>query len=135
MIHNWVGGMSLIQTPDGDYCRQKGAWVIAHACRGDLILTADSHSFVTFLEYQTPARVLDAKFRTPENVLQTLESRGSGRVLVYSDVINVLPALANRGAETVARLQALAGQLHSKLTPVFDTRGWVIYEWDHPLDK
>jgi len=135
LVHNWTGGMSLIKTPESDYCRQKGAWVIEHARHGDLILTADSHSFVTFLEYQTPARVLDAKFRTPENILQTLESRGSGRVFVYSDVINLFPAVASRGPGKVARLQTLAGQLHSKLTPVFDAGNWVVYEWDHPRDK
>ena len=129
LVHNWAGGMSLVKKPGSDYCRQKGTWIIEHARHDDLILTADSHSFVTFLEYQTLARVLDAKFQTSEYILQTLETRGSGRVFVYSEVINLLPAVTNRGPETVARLQTLAGQLYEGLHPVYHDEFRTVYQW------
>jgi hypothetical protein len=126
--HNWTGGMSLVKKTDGDYCRQKSAWIMEQAQPADLILTADSHSFVTFLEYRTSARVVDAKFITPAqwNVLQ---QQTSGRIFVFSDVMELLPPVAHRAPDAVRGIHEVSAQLQSGLKPVHHDQFGTVYQW------
>ncbi len=121
LLHNAIGGMAFVRKEEGDYCRQKAEWIIDHAVEGDVIVSADSHSFVTYMQYWSPAQVLDAKF-------QTLEKAKTGRVFIFDDVLNPLPAVRCRSAESVARLQSASEQLWSCLKLVYDHDGWTIYE-------
>lgn len=131
LVHNWIGGMSLVKSQDGDYCRQKGAWIIRQAQPDDLILTADSHSFVTFLEYNTSARILDAKFIGPTELKQQTQ-KSFGRTFVFSDVIDLLPAVTHRAPESVQQIWAAADELRAGLQPVhYDSFG-IIYRWKSP---
>jgi len=121
LLHNAVGGMAFVQKEEGDYCRQKAEWILNHAVDGDVILSADSHSFLTYMQYWSPAHVLDAKF-------QALEKTRNGRVFIFDDVLNPLPAVQHRSAESVARLQNASEQLRPYLKLVYDHDGWVVHE-------
>ena len=127
-MHNALGGIALVKSPSGDYCRQKAAWVADEAAEGDLILTAESHSFVTFLQYRTPAHVVDAKFITPER-WQQLAERPTGRVFVFSDVIEPLPAVERRAPDAVKEFQKVAERLRPALKAVHSDRFGTVYEW------
>ncbi|MCC7300583.1 MAG: hypothetical protein IT583_05845 [Verrucomicrobia bacterium] len=129
LLHNAIGGMAFVQREAGDYCRQKAAWVVEHATAEDVVLAADSHGFITYLAYWSPACTLDAKFQTSENIFQALERRSAGRVFVFSDVIEPLRPVARRNDEPVQRLKSLANQLGSRLMPVSTGEDWTIYEW------
>lgn len=128
LLHNWIGGMSLVQNPDGDYCRQKGAWISEQVQSDDLIVTADSHSFVTFLEYQTPARVADAKFINPAQ-WAVLRSQTSGQIFIFSDVMELLPPVARRAPQSVRQIQEMAAQLQPGLYPVHQNPFGTVYQW------
>lgn len=129
-VHNWTGGMQMVKSPDGDYCRQKGAWAAEETRAGDLIVTADSHSFMTFLEYETPASVLDAKSAGEAEWRRQLEI--SDRVFVFDDVINPLPPVSRRLPAAVERQQrfgaALIPGFHIFRQDAFGT----VYEWKRP---
>lgn len=130
LVHNWIGGMQVVKSPAGDYCRQKGAWAVEETRADDLIVTADSHSFVTFLEYQTPASVLDAKSAGEAEWHRRFEV--SGRVFVFDDVIKPLPPVARRLPAAVERLRrsgaARMPELHVFRQDAFGT----VYEWKRP---
>ena len=128
LVHNWIGGMSLVQNPDSDYCRQKGAWIAEQAKPDDLILTADSHSFVTFLAYRTPARIIDAKFISPAD-WSALQRQTSGRIFVFSDVMEPLPPVARRAPVSVRKMHEMAVQLQPGLYPVHQNSFGTVYQW------
>lgn len=121
LLHNAIGGMAFVQKEEGDYCRQKAEWILNHAVEGDVIVSADSHSFLTYMQYWSPAHVLDAKF-------QALEKTRNGRVFIFDDVLNPLPAVQHRSAESVARLQNASEQLRPYLKLVYDHDGWAVHE-------
>ena len=158
LLHNAIGGMAFVKGEKGDYCRQKAAWIVEHATENDQVVMADSHSFSTYVQYWSPAQVIDVKFqglpalpvvpdrrsRLTSIALATevgeggshvegsgveRENRPDGHVFVYGDVIDPLPAVLNRGPESVARLRAIREQLSAGLIPVHEAAGWKIYEW------
>lgn len=131
LLHNWIGGMSLVRNPEGDYCRQKGSWIIGQARPGDLILTADSHSFITFLEYQTPAGILDAKFAGEEQRVK-LQSQMAGRTYIFSDVIEPLPPATRRAPVSVQRIRRLGEALRPGLQIVHQDSLGTVYQWSAP---
>lgn len=131
LLHNWAGGMSLVENQDGDYCRQKGSWIMKEVQSDDLILTADSHSFVTFLEYQTAARVMDAKFITLKQ-WNELKRQTPGRIFVFSDVIELLPPVARRAPDAVRQIHEASEHLQAGLKPVHSDQFGTIYQWEGP---
>jgi len=120
-----------VKNPEGDYCRQKGAWIIGQARPGDLILTADSHSFITFLEYQTPASILDAKFAGEDQWIK-LQSQTAGRTFIFSDVIEPLPPVTRRLPVSVQRIRRLGEALKPGLTIVHQDSFGTVYQWSAP---
>ncbi len=121
LLHNSIGGMAFVRKEEGDYCRQKAEWILDHAVEGDVILSADSHSFLTYMQYWSSAHVLDAKF-------QTLENPEAGRVFIFDDVINPLPAVQHRSAESVARIQEIGSGLKPTLKRISEEEEWIVYE-------
>jgi len=118
----WFAGniaMALLFEPANP--EQKAEWILNHAVEGDVIVSADSHSFLTYMQYWSPAHVLDAKF-------QALEKTRNGRVFIFDDVLNPLPAVQHRSAESVARLQNASEQLRPYLKLVYDHDGWAVHE-------
>jgi hypothetical protein len=99
---------------------------------------ADSHSFSTYVQYWSPAQVIDAKFQglpalpvlsNAEGSGVERETRPGGHVFVYGDVIDPLPALLRRGPESVDQLRRLGEKLEPGLMPVHTNRFGTIYEW------
>ncbi len=129
LLHNWIGGMSLVKSPHGDYCRQKSVWIAAQIRPGDLILTADSHSFVTFLEYQSSARIVDAKFINPAQ-WNELQRQATGRIFVFSDVLDLLPPVARRAPETVLGIREVSARLRAGLRPIHNDQFGTVYQWE-----
>lgn len=129
LVHNAVGGMALVKKAQGDYCRQKAAWVVQNATADDLIVVADSHSFATYLRYGCSAQILDAKFQGLEPFPP------SGRVFIYDDLFNPLPAVRARSVASQARLRELADFLRPNLRCVHREPSWSIYEWISPAEK
>lgn len=121
LFHNAIGGMAVVRSPNSDYCRAKAAAVLPLAKPGDLILTADSHSFVTFLRYHTPARVLDAKYLSPDAGMTAVHET-TGQVFVFSDVLDPLPPVLHRPETETNRLNELGLRLSPDLKPVGDAR-------------
>ena len=131
LLHNWVGGMAVVKQPEGDYCRQKAAWVIGESKAGDLVVTADSYSFITFLQYQILGRVLDAKFISAEE-FATAVRESSGRIFVLKDVIQPLPPINFRPVEAVSRLHELAASLRPELVLQHEGPIGSVYQWVAP---
>lgn len=127
LIHNVAGGISLVKSPAGDYCRQKAAGAVELFREGDLVLTADSHSFVTFLRYQTPAQVVDAKFISPEQ-WSILRKQTVGRTFVFDDVVDLLPPVARRSEESVQQIRQTAELLKPGLHPVYEDELGTLYQ-------
>lgn len=131
LLHNGVGGISLVKSPAGDYCRQKAAWIVEQTRPGDLIVSADSHSFITFLEYQTPARVLDAKFA---DLIQWADAQQqtTGRIFVFGDVLELLSPVSTRLSTSVQRIRHLGETLKPNVLMVHQDKFGTVYQWTKP---
>ncbi len=127
LAHNGIGGWAIIRSPRGDYARAKFEWLERRVGKGDLILTAESHSAVTWLQYVSPARVADAKFMLPED-WPKVRASVYGRVYVLGDVISPPTAVLRRDAASVARLNALADEIRLALTLVHEDVWGGVYE-------
>jgi hypothetical protein len=129
LLHNRIGGMETVKRPQGDYCRQKAAFILNCAEPDDLIVSADSYAFITFLAYETSAQVLDAKFISAEDFLMTA-GNSTGRIFIFDDVINPLPPVARRPPKSVRQLQQLSQTLLPELTPVHGSLFGTLYQWN-----
>jgi hypothetical protein len=131
LLHNGVGGISLVKSPAGDYCRQKAAWVVGQARSGDLIVSAESHSFITFLEYQTPARVLDAKFADLTQWADA-QQQTTGRIFVFGDVLELLSPVSTRLSTSVQRIRHLGETLKPNVLRAHQDTFGTVYQWTKP---
>jgi hypothetical protein len=131
LAHNWVGGLRLLRDPAGDYLARKADAVAGLAGPGGIVLTADSHVFVTHLAYRTGAEVLDAKHLSLESFNRSVRSRPDtpGRVWVYDDVWNPLPPVLCRRPEDVRRLRELGDALRAETRSAGEASGWGLHEW------
>jgi hypothetical protein len=102
LLHNAAGGLALVWSGDGDYCRRKMAAVIERAGPDDWILTADSHSTITYLQYHTPARVVDGRFVGLKEWRALMGSPPPARVWVLGEMLHPPPAVRNRAAAAEA---------------------------------
>jgi hypothetical protein len=130
LLHNAVGGIAFVKSEEGDYCRQKAAWIIEQARPGDLILSADSHSFVTFLEYQTGSQVVDAKFVTSEQWAE-LKRKTSGRIFVFGDLVELPPPVLRRTPSSVLKIQQFSVQIEPGLRLVHNDSSGAVYQWEN----
>ena len=131
LLHNGVGGISLVKSPEGDYCRQKAAWIAEQIRPGDLIVSADSHSFITFLEYQTSARVLDAKFADLKQ-WDDAQQQAEGRIFVFGDVLELLPPVSVRLPASVQRIRNFGEALKPGLLMIHQDALGTVYQWTKP---
>lgn len=129
--HNWLGGMRLLRNPEGDYLARKADAVAGRTGPGGIVLTADSHGFVTYLAYRTGAEVLDAKFLSAEGFDRAVRNRPvpPERVWVYEEVLNPLPPVLCRRPEDVRRLRELGAALGADTRPADGESGWGLREW------
>ncbi|HKL20997.1 MAG TPA: hypothetical protein VJ904_04280, partial [Tichowtungia sp.] len=68
----------------------------------------------------SPARVLDVKSATARMVFDAIKQT-KGRVFVFDDVINPLPPVRRRAAESVEELRRIAAWLTPQIEPVDDS--------------
>ena len=127
-IHNFAGGMLLVRNAEGDYCSRKAAWIVEQATSDDLVLVADSHSFSTYLQYWSSARIEDMKFQGLED-WNSMQKDVPGKIFVYSDVVDLLPAVARRDPQSVDQLRKVGDTLGPGLVRVYEDGFGVIYEW------
>lgn len=57
MTHNLLGGMLLVQSPEYEYDRVKGAWIIEHATKNDLVIVTDNAGLAESMRYLSKANV------------------------------------------------------------------------------
>lgn len=129
LAHNAAGGLALVWSGDGDYCRQKTAGVIGRAGPDDWILTADSHSTVTHLQYRTRARVVDGRFVGLKEWRALMESQPPARVWVLGEFLHPPPAVRNRAVTAEHRRRELAAFLEPDLTPAHEDEWSTVYLW------
>lgn len=131
LAHNWFGGLRLLQDPGGDYLAWKGEAAVNRAAAGDVVLTADSHVFVTYLAYRTGAEVLDAKFLSEETFGRRLRdwTGPAPRIWVFEEVFHPLPPALRRQPEDVRRLRDLGNALRAEARLSGGNPGREIYEW------
>jgi hypothetical protein len=129
LLHNAAGGLALVWSGDGDYGRRKMAAVIGRAGPDDWILTADSHSTITYLQYHTPARVVDGRFVGLKEWRALMESRPPARVWVLGEMLHPPPAVRNRAAAAEDRRRELATLLAPDLTPAHEDEWSTVYLW------
>lgn len=129
LAHNGIGGMAMVASPSSDYSRAKFAWIEARAGKDDLVLTAESHSVITRLQYTLSSRVEDAKFLQPED-WPKIRATVRGRVYVMGDVLTPAPAVLRRDPASVERLRVLADQIRPGLTLLHENEWGGVYEFE-----
>lgn len=133
LLHNVVGGFAWIHDPDSDYNRVRAAWLVEHATAADLIVTADTTEFSTWLRYWGRAVVLDT-YKVPDERLavltDTLET-WTGAVYVTDAVLSPPSCLCLVREGFCERLAAIAGALRPALLAVDGSGDATVYEWRH----
>lgn len=128
-LHNAVGGMALVGSAEGDYARHKGGWLAANAKKGEWILVADSHSAITWLEYNAQARVLDARFMDEDTWSLRLHREAPSRVWIAESVFHPPAAFLQRDRAAVDRWRKIADSLKSEARLAHDDHAGRVYEW------
>ncbi len=132
LAHNAAGGFAPIWRAEGDYARHKTEWIANHAGPGDWILTADSHSVVTFLQYRSEAFVLDGRFVGLSDWRRFWETRLPKRVWILGEFYHPPRALLNRPPPAESRRQELAEFLAPGVVQVHRDDRVAVFEWKAP---
>lgn len=117
-LHNYVGGIAILQDPRTDYNRRKAAWLLENASASDLILTAANPVFVRYLRYHSGAAIHDLNAGYPEEAESRL--REAPRVLVLDDVFEYLPSMRALNPEQAERVQVFAAKLRGRAERIHD---------------
>jgi hypothetical protein len=115
--HNAVIGYWMTHDGSKDYNAAKAAWLLEHARQGDLVLSADSSTFVRYIHYEAAAEVVDLTVMSPDN-LPALGRRivdHSGRVFATGGVFT-LPSQVRVGDPA---LYQSAQQFAASVRPMF----------------
>jgi hypothetical protein len=82
-----LAGMLALHSRSADYNFQKAQPLRAYARPDDVILTADSATFVRYLRYETSARVVDLRGLTEAELHRVYETASTTRVFATADVL------------------------------------------------
>lgn len=123
-MHNWIGGMSLLQDEAGDYNRLKAGWVLERAGAGDRVLTAGNPVFIFYMRYHCRGELVDLNTVDESDMRGFLESlaRGQGRVYLLGDLFNPPESILQRFPDRRRRLALLARRLEPFVTRVHTNR-------------
>jgi len=128
-LHNGVGGMALIQSQAGDYNVQKTHWLLQQDMTDSLIVTAESHVFISHLNYWSDAELLDLNYAGPVEKTFAKIREWQGPVYVLNEVFRPLPALAARFPGSQGRLAEVADALRPNSTKVHENEAGCIYQY------
>jgi hypothetical protein len=125
-LHNYTGGMLPLKNPEGDYNRQKAAWVLEHAGSNDIILTAGNPVFERYLRYVSPAKTdylhswQDRRLDHPEAAMRLLRSEihPGGAVYILGDVFSQPVSLTKRFPEKTASIRRFAETIRPLAEPI-----------------
>jgi len=112
-FHNYAGGISVLKNPETDYNRQKAAWVLEHAGRNDLIITAENPVFIRYLRYHSKSVVADLNFVGKEDLEFLLDDAQS--VYVLDDVFNYPSSMRIRFPRVAKTVDAHAVELKPRV--------------------
>ncbi len=132
LAHNVAGGFTMIWCPESDYCRRKTDWLAKHAGPNDWVLTADSHSTVTYLQYHSKAVVLDGRFTGLSDWEVLLERHPPKNVWVLHEFFEPPSAILNRLNEFESRRKSLAAILAAHSIVVHREHDSVVYRVVNP---
>lgn len=123
-IHNWVGGMALLQDREGDYNWRKARWVLEQAGPDDRVLTAGNPVFVFYMRYHCQAELFDLNTLRESDIRGFLEGlvAGEGRVFAMADIFNPPEAMLQRFPDRRKRLALIASRLKPFLEQVHTDR-------------
>ncbi|MDA0322125.1 MAG: hypothetical protein O2923_05340 [Verrucomicrobia bacterium] len=92
-VHNYTGGLRLLQDADGDYNQMKADWLIEKVETGDYVVTAGGPVFERYLRYHTREHV-EPIYRDPDRLRDEIAATISSgeRVWMTGDVLEDLPS-------------------------------------------
>ncbi len=91
-LHNYSGGLRLLQDAQGDYNRVKANWLIEKVETGDYVVTAGGPVFERYLRYHTREHV-EPIHKDPDHLLDKIAATMSSghRVWMTGDVFEDMP--------------------------------------------
>lgn len=120
VLHNYAGGMRLLQDPNGDYNAQKARPVLAAAGKGDIVLTAENPVFVSYLRYWSEAKIENMwNWPTEQSQERYAALPSSGRRLfALADAFAPPPSMLNRFPSAAPGIVALGLAIRSDFVPI-----------------
>ena len=123
LTHNLFDGLFIVRSPESDFFRHKGAWVIAHTQPGDVVFTRDNFVFTRFVRYYSPAQVVNVEIGgevpTRAAIADTPAGPGGSRYL-FVDVLEPPDYLRRRDPALYDGLAPLRDALLPVLVPTGD---------------
>jgi hypothetical protein len=106
VVHNLAGGFWMMHSRSTDYNAVKAGWLLDHAHRGDVILTADGAVFERYLRYYSPAEVVSLETLPTGELegLSAMQTRPGSRVFATASIFH---PPAQIGAVDQARFHAI----------------------------
>jgi len=113
-LHNYFGGIGILKNPETDYNIQKAKWVLGHAKKSDLIMTAENPVFVRYLKYSSSATVADLNQSEPDELAEQIDS--AEQVFVFNDVFEYPASMRVRFPSMAERVDRYAAEFlpHSR---------------------
>lgn len=120
VLHNYGGGMRLLQDPNGDYNAQKARPVLAAAGKGDIVLTAENPVFVSYLRYWSEATIENMWNWSAEQtqVRYAALSSSGRRLFALADAFAPPPSMLKRFPSAAPGIVAFGLAIRNDFVPI-----------------
>lgn len=117
LLHNFVGGMAMLQSPEGDYNRASSVWLLEHAGPEDVVVLAGDYDFTGYVQYHSDATVYAANEFTAAE-LEAFAREADGDVYVTAEVVEPTPFTFALGPDSQAEMAQFADDVADDLEVV-----------------
>ena len=126
-VHNLVAGLLPVMSEESDYHVAKGQWLVENSSSDDLVLTSYEPIMIFYLDYFSPAKIINSGSASLEEVQQGLESC-EGEAYTLANFFQPLVSMKERHPALYEKMLATGQVLRPGFDKVVDDEFGEIYK-------
>lgn len=116
-VHNLIGGLMPVMSQKTDYHREKGRWLVANGTANDLVLTSYEPILIFYLNYFTPASVVNSGSMELGEIEKAIEN-SSGKVYALDTFFTPLSSMRERMPRLYDKMEFTGGALSERFVQI-----------------
>lgn len=127
-LHNLIGGLWPVMSKKSDYHAAKGRWLVEHTTPDDIILTDYEPVMIFYLNYYSPAQVINSGSVDPSE-LQKMMENAEGGVYAVDSFFHPMESMRVRSPELYKHMLVNGQELSGDFVKVVDDAFGGVWKW------